>query len=66
MVENTNLLFVLGMWYLANFAICIFFLYFKQRNIAKYLESALLTLVRPNNLAVSLYVTHMDRNMLLF
>ena len=46
-------------------AICSF-LYFKQRNIAKYLERALLTLVRPNNLAVCLYVTQMDRNMLLF
>ena len=65
MVENTNLLFGLGMWYLANLAICSF-LYFKQRNIAKYLERTLLTLVRPNNLALCLYVTHMDRNILSF
>ena len=65
LVENTNLLFGLGMWYLANLAICSF-LYFKQRNIAKHLERALLTIVGSKNLAVCLYVTQMDRNMLLY
>ena len=65
MVENTNLLFGLGMWYLANLAICTF-LYFKQRNIAKHLERALLTIVGSKNLIVCLYVTQMDRNIVLF